>query len=325
MQRRTFIASFAAVVSWPLAARAQQKAIPVIGFLRSTAAAPSGPLAQAFRDGLKDAGFVDGANVKIEYRYADGDAARLPVLAADLLRGGVSLIAGNSLAAEAAKRITSTVPIVFVTSDDPVQRGLVASLARPGGNATGFTFFGGGQLAAKRLEILHALVPRADAIGFLMDSQWPGSAADFAEVQAAAGLYGRRLVAAEAANEPELVQALAAIREAGAGGLIIAGAPAYSSRRATLIMQAARQSLPTIYDMREYVEEGGLISYSGSIVEAYRQAAIYAGKILKGTDPADLPVQQPTRIELVINLKTAKTLGITVPQSLLARADEIIE
>src|SRR5262245_20199573 len=163
MQRRAFIASFGAVVSWPLAAQAQQKAVPRIGFLRSTAAAPSGPLAQAFRDGLREIGFVDHENVRIEYRYADGDVARLPVLAADLLSHRVSVIAGNSLAAEAAKRITATIPIVFVTSDDPVQRELVASLARPGGNATGFTFFGGGQLAAKRLEILHALVPAADA------------------------------------------------------------------------------------------------------------------------------------------------------------------
>jgi putative ABC transport system substrate-binding protein len=325
MKRRDLLIIGAGAAAWPLAVRAQQKALPLIGFLRSTGAAPSRHLAVAFRDGLSETGFVERENVSIRHLYADGQLDRLPALADDLVRAGAAVIVGNSLAAEAAKRLTSTIPIVFVTSDDPVQRGLVASLARPGGNATGFTFYGGGLLAAKRAEILRELTPAAPVIGLLIDPNWPGSAADLAAAEAAAVTLGRRLVVAKASGEAELASAFAAIREAGAGVLVIAGSPSFGSQRPALITLSARQSLPTIYDMREYVEEGGLISYSGSISDTYRQAGIYTGRILKGAPPADLPVQQPTKIELVINLKTAKALGLTVPQSLLASAAEVIE
>jgi putative ABC transport system substrate-binding protein len=325
MTRRDFIVLLAGTAASPCVARAQQKAIPVVGFLRSTTAAPFTNLAEAFRDGLKETGFIEGANVSIQYRYANGRRDRLPELAAELLRDGAAVIAGNSLAAEATKGLTATVPIVFVTSDDPVERGLVASLARPGGNATGFTFFGGGQLAAKRVEILHELTPSTAVIGFLVDPNFPGSRPDLADSKAAAVALGLRLVVAEASGRAEFAHAFTTILEAGAGALIVAGSPSFSSQRSTLIELSARHALPTIYDLRRFVDEGGLASYSGSFTDAYRQAGIYAGRILKGARPADLPVQQPSKIDLVINLKTAKALGLTVPPLLLVEADEVIE
>ena len=325
MRRRDFLALLGGALALsPMALRAQ-KAIPVIGFLRSTTASPFTHLVKAFHDGLKETGFAEGENVAIQYRYADNQLDRLPALAAELVQRPVSLIVGNSLAAEAAKRMTETIPIVFVTSDDPVKRGLVASLARPGGNTTGFTFFGGGQLAAKRLEILRELTPKAAVIGFLMDPTWPAATVDLADLEGAAHSMQQRIVVAKAANEAELGVAVGTISRAGAGAMIVGGAPRFSSERPALIALSARHSLPTIYDLRDYVSEGGLVSYSGSLTDAYRQAGIYAGKILNGTNPADLPVQQPTKFELAINLKTAKALGLKVPQSLLARADEIIE
>ena len=323
MRRRDVLLGLGAAVAASHIGRAEQK--PMIGFLRSTAAAPFGHLAQAFRNGLKEAGFADGDNVAIQYRYADGHVDHLPALATELIRGGAAIIVGNSLAAEAAKRLTSTIPIVFVTSDDPVTRGLVANLSHPGGNATGFTFFGGGQLAAKRLEILHELTPAGSPIGFLMDPQWPGSGADLADAQRAAKALGHRLVLAKAATAAEIAAAFEQFRSSEVKALVVAGSPSYSAQRPLLIALSTRSALPTVYDLREYVLEGGLLSYSGSFTEAYRQAGLYAGKILKGANPAELPVQQPTKIELAINLKTAKALGLAVPPALLARADEIIE
>jgi ABC-type uncharacterized transport system substrate-binding protein len=296
-----------------------------VGFLRSTTAAPFGHLVEAFRDGLKETGFVENANVTIEYRYANNRRDRLPALARELVRDGVSVIAGNSLAAEAAKAITSTVPIVFVTSDDPVKRGLVHSLARPGGNATGFTFFGGGLLGGKRLGLLAELVPDATAIGFLMDPNWPAAAGDLADTRAAARTLGKRLVVAKAASVREFEPAIAGMLRAGVGALIVGGAPAFSTNRRTLIELSRRHRLPAMYDLSEYVNDGGLISYSASLTDAYRHAGVYAGKILSGAKPEDLPVQQPTRIELALNLKTAKALGLTVPPTLLALADKIVE
>jgi ABC-type uncharacterized transport system substrate-binding protein len=325
MRRRDFILATGAAAFVGPHAVAAQSAPPIIGFLRSTPAAPFRHIAKAFRDGLKQAGFVEDANVRIVERYADNELARLPELAADLIGNGASLIVANSLAAEAAKKISATVPIVFVTSDDPVQRGLVASLAHPGGNATGFTFWGGGQLAAKRLELIRELVPDAAAIGILLDPNWPGSAADLADARTAARQFQQPLVIAEAGDAVMIAPAIAELARTGAGALVVCGSPAFSSKRRILIELIAQHHLPAIYDLREFVTEGGLISYSASFTEAYRQAGIYAGKILQGTKPADLPVQQPSRLELVVNLSTAKRLGIAVPPPILARADEIVE
>jgi ABC-type uncharacterized transport system substrate-binding protein len=323
VKRRAFIAAVTGAASTLAFASAAQT--PKIGFLRSTTEAPFRHLATAFRKGLKEVGFVEAANVAIEYRYADNRRERLPALVKELLQQEVSVIVGNSLAAEAAKAVTSTVPIVFVTSDDPVKRGLVESLARPGTNATGFTFFGGGQLGGKRLQLLAELVPTAAAIGFLMDPHWPAAIPDLADTQAAARALGRRLVVGKAGSPPEYERAILAILHAGAGALIVGGAPSFSTNRNALIQLSARHGLPTMYDLRDYVVEGGLVSYSASIADAYRQAGIYAGKILHGARPRDLPVQQPTRIELVLNLRTAKRLGLTPSPAVLARADEIIE
>jgi len=325
MRRRDFILATGAGAFLGPRAVAAQTALPVVGFLRSTPAAPFRHIARAFRDGLKQAGFVEDDNVRIVERYADNELDRLPELAADLIGHGASLIVANSLAAEAAKKISVTVPILFVTSDDPVQRGLVASLAHPGGNATGFTFWGGGQLAAKRLELIRELVPGAAVVGILLDPNWPGSAADLADAQTAAREFQQTLVIAEARDAPRIAPAVAELAQTGARALMVSGSPTFSSKRRILIELIAQHRLPAIYDLREFVTEGGLISYSASFTEAYRQAGIYAGKILKGAKPADLPVQQPTRLELVVNLGTAKALGIAVPQAILARADEILE
>jgi len=326
MRRRSFIACIGVAAAFiPFSASAEEPRRPVVGFLRSTPAAPFVHLVTAFRGGLKEAGFVEGQNVSVEYRYADNNPDRLPALASELVRRGVAVIVGNGQAAEAAKAITATVPIVFVISDDPVKRGLVDSLARPGGNATGFTFFGGGQLGAKRLELLAELVPAAVTIGFLRDPNWPGSAADLADTEAASRTLGKRLVVAEAATEPDFAPAFATMAQGGAGALIIGGSPFYSSKRRVLIGISSRHALPTMYDQRDYVAEGGLISYSASFTDAYRQAGLYVGKILGGANPKELPVQQPSRIDLVLNLETARTLGLSVPPALLARVDEIIE
>lgn len=325
MHRRELVLGLAGSVVLVSAPRARADDLPLVGFLRSTAAAPFEQLAEAFREGLKGTGFVEKKTVSILYRYADGHRERLPELAAELIAAGVAVIAGNSQAAEAAKRLTATVPIVFVTSDDPVARGLVASLSHPGGNATGFTFFGGGQLAAKRLAILHELVPAGSVIGFLMDPNWPGSAVDLVDAQTAAGMLGHRLAVAKAAAPGELDAAFASLKKAGAAALIVAGAPSFSSHRRRLIELSGRLSLPTIYDLRDYVVEGGLLSYAGSLTDAYRHAGAYVGKILKGASPAALPVQRPAKIELAVNLKTAGALGLTVPPVILAQADEVIE
>ena len=300
--------------------------MPTIGFLRTTPSGPFADLVAAFRQGLNETGFVEGQNVAVEYRWADNHLDLLPGLAADLVRRHVAVIVGNSLAAEAAKAVTTTIPIVFVTADDPVTRGLVTSLSQPGGNLTGVTFFGGGQLGAKRLELLHELIPRATVVAFLMDPNWPGSLADLPDVEAAARVIGRlRIVVVKAASERELEPAFATMVQADAGALMVSGGPLFSSERRQLIALAARHAIPAIYDVREYVDAGGLISYAASFTGAYRQAGIYAGRILKGAKPAEMPVLQPTKFELVINMKTAKALSLTVPQPLLLRADDVIQ
>lgn len=325
MRRRDLLASLgAALVARPVAATAQQS-MPVVGFLRSTPAAPFVHLAVALRQGLAEAGFVEGRNVAIEYRYADNRPERLPDLAAELVRRDVDVIVGNSLAAEAAKAATSTVPIVFVTSDDPVTRGLVRSLSRPGGNVTGLTFFGGGQLGAKRLQLLHEMSPGARTIAYLLDPHWPASPAELSDVEAAGRALGLRLMVLEATNMGAIEAAFQKMGEAGAGALMVSGAPFFTSERRRLVALAARHRIPAIYDVRDHEEEGGLVSYGASFTGAYRQAGLYAGRILQGTAPAELPVLQPTQFELVLNLKTAKALGLSIAESILGRADEVIE
>jgi putative ABC transport system substrate-binding protein len=299
--------------------------MPVIGFLRSTTAADSARLVTAFDDGLKDAGFVAGQNVAIEYRYADNQLDRLPALVAGLIRLPVAVIVTNSQAAPAAKAATTTIPIVFAGgTDNAIEQGLVASLNRPGGNVTGASFFSGA-LAAKRLELLRQLVPQATAIAMIARAETPETEAERKEVQAAAQNGGEQLILVDVNTPQEIEAAFAAFKQRGAGALFVGSGPFLTSNRERLVALAARYALPASYNLREFVADGGLMSYGTSISDAFRQAGIYAGRILKGEKPADLPVVQSTKFELVINLKTAKALGLTVPPMLLATADEVIE
>jgi putative tryptophan/tyrosine transport system substrate-binding protein len=325
MRRREFISLFGGAAAWPLAARAQQQAMPVIGFLRSTPSAPFASLLPAFREGLNEEGFTDGHNVAIEERYADNHPERLPGLAADLVARKVSVIVGNSLAVMAARAATATIPIVFVTGDDPVRSGLVVSLGRPGGNLTGVTFFALGNLTTKRVEILHEFVPTAEIIAVLIDPNYPGSEADLPLVEAAARALGRRTMATRVRSEGEFERAFAGFIRVGAGAVLVSGSPFFTSQRQALAALSARHALPAIYDQRDYVIAGGLVSYAASFAGAYRQAGVYVGRILKGAKVSELPVLQPTTFELAINMKTAKAFGLTVPQSILLRADEVID
>src|SRR5215213_34285 len=325
MSFETALGLIVGAAAWPAVARAQQAEMPVVGFLRSTPSEPFTHLVVAFREGLKETGFIEGHNVAIDYRWADNRLDRLPDLAADLVQRQVAAIVGNRHAVQAAKAATATIPIVFVLADDPVQSGFVASLSRPDGNITGVTFFAGGSLDVKRLELLHELVPTGAVFAVLLDPNYPESQGALPNVAAAAGALGRRVVVLTAASEGELDAAFARIAEVGVGALLVSGSPFFTSQRRALVALAARHAVPAIYDQRDFVELGGLISYGASISGAYRLAGTYVGRILKGAKPADLPVQQPTRFELVINLKTAQALGLTVPDSLIARADEVIE
>jgi ABC-type uncharacterized transport system substrate-binding protein len=326
MTRREFIALVGgAAAAWPLAASAQQPAMPVIGFLRSTPAAPFAALVAALRQGLGNEGFVEGRNVAIEQRYADNHLDRLPGLAADLVHRQVSVIVGNIDAVNAARAATATIPIVFVTGEDPVKSGLVASLNRPEANLTGVTFFGGSQLNAKQLELLRDLVPKASIFAVLGDVNYPAFEAGLPAVETASRALERQMVVVKISSEREFEGAFAEIAQAGAGALLVSGSPFFTSQRRALVALAARHAIPAIYDQRDIVVDGGLISYSASFTGAYRQAGTYVGKILKGAKPSELPVLQPTTFELVLNLKTAKALGLDVPPTLLARADEVIE
>jgi ABC-type uncharacterized transport system substrate-binding protein len=324
MKRREFITLLAGAAVWPLAARAQQPAMPVVGFLRSTPAEPFANIVVAFRQGLNETGFVEGQNVAVEQRWADNQLHRLPGLAADLVRRQVAVIVGNAPAVEVARSATTTIPIVFVIGDDPVTQGLVTSLNRPGGNLTGLTFFAN-RLSAKRFEILLELVPGTRVVAVLIDPNFSSSATELREVEEAGHTIERKIVAVKAGNEREFEGAFTRIVQAGAGALVVCGSPSFTSESRTLVALAARHAIPAIYDIRDYVAAGGLISYSASFTDAYRQAGVYAGRILKGAKPSELPVLQPTTFELAINLKTAKALGLTVPLTLQASANEVIE
>jgi putative ABC transport system substrate-binding protein len=324
MKRRTFITLIGGAVAWPLAARAQRPAMPVIGFLRSTSSSDTGHLAAAFRQGLREAGFVEGHDCAIEYRWADNQLDRLPVLVADLLRRPVAVIVTNTPGALAAKVATTTVPIVFAAGGDPVRDGLVASLNRPGGNVTGISFMSA-ELGAKQLGLLRELRPRAARIAVLNDPKFPTTERVVSNVRAAASAFGQQIEALYAGSDGEIETAFTTLVQRGADALFTGSGGFMYSRRELIVALAARHRIPAIYILRDYVAAGGLMSYGPSITDAYRQAGVYAGRILKGEKPGDLPVMLPTKFELVINLMTAKALGLDVPDRLLALADEVIE
>jgi putative ABC transport system substrate-binding protein len=324
MRRREFLGVLSGAAAWPLAARAQQVALPEVGFIRSASLANATHLVTAFRQGLKEAGFVEGQNVAIEFRSAENHLDRLPALAAELIRRPVAVIVGNNIATPAAKAATSTTPIVFVIGGDPVKDGLVASLNRPGGNVTGVVFISG-VLGPKRLELLRQLVPKATTIGLLVNPINPNTEAERRDVQAAAQALGQQLIILDVSSESEIEPAFATFVQRGAGALLVGTGPLFFSNREQVVALAARHALPGSYSQREPVMAGGLMSYGSSLTDAYRQAGIYTGRILKGEKPADLPVMQSIKFEFVINLKTAKTLGITVPLIMQMTADEVIE
>jgi putative ABC transport system substrate-binding protein len=325
MRRREFITLIGSVAAtWPLAVRAQQPAMPVIGILRSTSLAFSTPMVRGFRQGLTAAGFTEGQNVTIEYRYADNQLERLPGLVAELIRLPVAVIVANTIAALAAKAATTTVPIVFATGSDPVVDGLVASLNRPGGNVTGVSFVEG-LLGPKRLEMLHQLVPTAATIAMLVGTDTLQARIERRDVELAAQALGQQLIIAPVGSENEFDGAFTSIVGGGAKALLVGSGALLASNRERVVAFAARHAIPAIYTIREFVEVGGLMSYGASIVEAYRQAGIYAGRVLKGEKPADLPVMQSTKFELVINLKAARALSLSIPPTLLSVADEMIE
>jgi putative tryptophan/tyrosine transport system substrate-binding protein len=326
VRRREFIKSIGGVAAtWPLAALAQQPAKPVIGFMNVGTPKEDEFLRAAFQQGVNEAGYIEGQNVTIEYHWAEGHADRLPGLAADLVRRRVSVIAATSTpAALAAKDATATIPIVFETAGDPIKLGLVASLNRPGRNVTGMTQLSS-ELVAKRLGILHDLIPTATTIGLLVNPTDPRAETQTGEMQEAAHALGLKIHVLNASTEGEINTAFATLSQLRLAALLVGTSNLFTRRREQFVTLAARQGVPAIYQYREYVAAGGLISYGTSITDAYRQAGTYVGRILKGEKPDDLPVLRPTKFELVINLKTAKTLGLTIPPGVLAIADEVIE
>jgi putative ABC transport system substrate-binding protein len=315
MRRREFITLLGGAAAWPLAARAQRPTLPVIGFLNGTSPEGYGRFLLAFRQGLSETGYVEGRNVLFEYRWAEGHYDRLPTLVADLISSRVTVI---------AKTATTTIPIVFTTSSDPVDLGLVASLSRPGGNVTGVVTLNV-ELASKRLEQLHELVPSTSVIALLINPTNPNVKNELNDLQGSAHTIGHQLLVLEARTEDEIDMAFASFVQQQARALLVNTDAFFFSKRNQLIALAKRYAVPAIFDRREFAELGGLMSYGGSVTDVYRLAGIYTGRIIKGEKPADLPVQQSTKVELVINLKTAKALGLTFPISLLGRADEVIE
>jgi putative ABC transport system substrate-binding protein len=326
MKRRQFIAGLGGAAAWPLAARAQQTALPVIGYLNAGAEGKATAPAVAFRQGLSQIGYVAGRNVEILYRLAETRYDHLPALAADLAGRRVAVIfaAGGSVSALAAKSATTTIPIVFAFGADPVALGLVPNLNRPGGNVTG-VFFLTRPLTPKRLDLLHGMVPAATSIGFLVNPTTPGVDADIRQAEIAAHTLGVRLVIVNASTPSEIETVFSTLVEQQIGALLVAGDLLFAAQGAQLAALAARHSVPTIYHVRSTVDAGGLMSYGANAFDAFRLAGTYAGRILKGEKPADLPVQRSTKFEFVINLKTAKALGLAIPAGLLAIADEVIE
>jgi putative tryptophan/tyrosine transport system substrate-binding protein len=326
MKRRTFIAGLGTAAAWPAMARGQQSTIPVIGYLSSATESSMGRLNDAFHQGLSEQGFVDGQNVKITSRYAETQYDRMPALAADLVRAGIALIVvmpnvGNVRAAMAA---TTRIPIVFALGGDPVEAGLVASLNHPSANVTGAFYFAV-PLIAKRLQLLHQIVPAATSIGYLANSRNPQLEVETREAESAARALGVRLVAVKVSTSSELETAFAFLVDQRVDALLIGADSLFWVERTQMAALAARYAIPTIYYAREFVDAGGLVSYSGDVLGAWRTAGVYAGRILRGAKPADLPVQQSTRLELAVNLRAAKGLGLKIPTSILAIADEVIE
>ena len=326
MRRREFITLIGgAAAAWPFAAHAQQPAMPVIGFLHGGSPEAYAPMMTAFRQGLKEAGYVEGHNVAIEYRWAEGHYDRLPALAADLVRRQVAeIVTVGTPAALAAKAASSTIPIVILVGIDPVQIGLVAGLNRPGGNVTGLAVLTV-EVVAKRLEVLHELLPTSAAVALLVNPNNPVTEPSTKAVRDAARSLGLQLHVLNASTEGEIDAAFEKLIELRAGGLLVSTDAFLGIQRDQIVALAARHAVPAIYGVREFATAGGLMSYGTDLADAYRQVGIYAGKILKGAKPADLPVQRVVRVEFVINLKTAKTLGLTFPITLLGRADEVIE
>jgi putative ABC transport system substrate-binding protein len=331
MKRREFVASLGAAaiapaVGWPPAAHAQQSALPVIGFLNPTSPAGYPHVIASFHRGLRETGYVEGQNVVIEYRWGEGDHRRMPALAAELVRLGVTVIAstGGDSGALAAKAATQTIPIVFNSAGDPVKTGLVKSLNRPGGNMTGVSRVGS-DILPKRLEMIAEAVPKADTIAFLVNPRMATADARIRDVQTAAQRLGRRIEIVRASTDAELESAFAGMAQAGVRALLVINETFFNTRSAKIGALSLRHAIPAIYQNREFAAGGGLMSYGASLAEAYRLVGVYTGRILKGEKPADLPVQQQSKIEFIVNLKTARALGVTVPLPLLALADEVIE
>jgi putative ABC transport system substrate-binding protein len=326
MQRREFITFLGvAAATWPLAARAQSSALPVIGFINSGTATGGEDLRAAFRHGVSETGYIEGQNVTIEYHWGEGQDDQLPALVADLVRRRVSVIAATGTpAALAAKAATTTIPIVFETAGDPVKLGLVPSLSRPGGNITGVTQLSS-ELVSKRLGLLHDLIPAATTIGLLVNPADPRAEAQTKDTQEAAQALGLQIHVLDATTKAEIDKAIATLPELRAGALLVGTGELFRRQPELIPALAARQGVPVIYQYRDFVVAGGLISYGTSITDSYRLTGVYAGRVLKGEKPADMPAMRPTKFELVINLKTAKGLGLTIPSGVLAIADEVIE
>jgi putative ABC transport system substrate-binding protein len=326
MKRREFITLIGSAAAWPLAARAQNTALPVVGFLHSRGPQDAAHITAGFRRGLRDAGFIDGQNVRIEYRWTHGQYQQLPALAKELVGLPVSIIVagGGTPAVLAAKSATSTIPIVFAMSGDAVKLGLAKSINRPGGNVTGIDIFAT-VLDPKRLSLLHDLVPGASTVAYLVNASFPPSAQQVASAEAAASAMGLRIRVLRASNEQELDAAFATLGQESIRALAVASSPYFDTERSRIVQLAASYSVPAIYHFREYAVAGGLASYGVDIVDAYRQLALYTSEILKGAKPGDLPILQASKFDLVINLKTAKALGLAIPAGVIAIADDVIE